>query len=102
MNSLLSALSGQLSKTLLLSTLLPVVVFVLLALALVFPQVPPTVEAVGWVKGLSSEWQVAAVTLLAVLLTAILHNLNGSIVRFYEGYPWSDSYLGKLRKAVHR
>jgi hypothetical protein len=102
MNSLLSALSGGFSKSLLLSTLLPVVVFVLLALVLVLPQIPGTVAFVHWVQGLDSEWKLAAVTLAVVLLTAIVHNLNGPIIRFYEGYPWCDSWVGRWRTRVHR
>jgi hypothetical protein len=101
-NSLLSALSGGFSKSLLLSTLLPVVVFVLLALVLVLPQIPGTVAVVHWVQGLDAEWKLAAVTLAVVLLTAVLHNLNGPIIRFYEGYPWCDSWLGRWRTRVHR
>lgn len=54
MNSLLSTLSGQFGKTLLLSTLLPVVVFVLLALVLVGPHVPGTVPVLHWVQGLDA------------------------------------------------
>jgi hypothetical protein len=102
MNSFLSALSGGFSKSLLLSTLLPVVVFVLLSLVLVLPHVPGTVAIVHWAQGLDAEWKLAAVTLAVVLLTAILHNLNGPIIRFYEGYPWCDSWLGRWRARAHR
>jgi len=102
MNNLLSALSGGFNKSLLLSTLLPVVVFVLLALVLVLPQVPATVPFVHWMQGLDAEWKLAAVTLAVVLLTAVVHNLNGPIIRFYEGYPWCDSWVGRWRAKVHR
>lgn len=102
MTSLISSLSGQLSRALLLSTLLPVVVFVLLTLVLVLPQVPGTVPVLHWMKSLESEWQFAALTLGAVLLTALLYNLNGPIIRFYEGYPWCDSWIGRRRTRVHR
>jgi hypothetical protein len=50
MNSLLSALSGQFSKSLLLSTFLPVVVFVLLGLVLVFPRLP-----IGFLSAIDSR-----------------------------------------------
>lgn len=102
MNSLLSTLSGGFSKSLLLSTLLPVVVFVLLALVLVLPHIPGTVALVHWIQGLDAEWKLAAVTLAVVLLTAVLHNLNGPIIRFYEGYPWCNSWVGRWRKRAHR
>jgi len=99
MNSLLSALSGGFSKSLLLSTLLPVVVFVLLALVLVFPHVPGTV---AFVQGLDLERKLTAITPVVVLLTAILYHLNEPIIRFYEGYPWCDSWVGRWRTRVHR
>lgn len=102
MTNLLSAISGQFSKTLLLSTLLPVTVFVLLALVLVLPWVPATVPLHAWIQSLDAEWKLAAVTLTIVLLTALLHNLNGPVIRFYEGYPWCDSWLGRWRTRVHK
>ena len=102
MTNLLSAISGQFSKSLLLSTLLPVVVFVLLALVLVVPHVPGTVPVLHWAQGLDTEWRLAAITLGVILLTALLYNLNGPVIRFYEGYPWCDSWVGRWRTRVHR
>jgi hypothetical protein len=102
MNNLLSAISGQFSKTLLLSTMLPVVVFVLLTWALVIPLVPHSVPWLEWIGGLDNEWKLATLSLVVLLLTALLYNLNGPIIRFYEGYPWQDSLLGGWRKRVHR
>jgi uncharacterized repeat protein (TIGR01451 family) len=102
MNSLLAALSGQFSKSLLLSTLLPVVVFVLLALVLVVPDIPNTVPILHWMRELDSEWKLATIILAVVLLTAILHNFNGAILRLYEGYPWWNSWIGQWRTRVNR
>jgi len=102
MTSLLSALSGGFSKSLLLSTLLPVVVFVLLALVLVLPHVPGTVAFVQWAQGLDLESKLGLVTPAVVLLTAVLYHLNKPILRVYEGYPWSDSWMGRWRTRVHR
>ncbi|MEO6195137.1 MAG: hypothetical protein ABIS20_19135 [Thermoanaerobaculia bacterium] len=102
MNNILSAISGQFGKAIFLSTMLPVVVFVLLSWALVVPLVPPNVSWLAWVGGLENEWRLAALSLIVLLLTALLYNLNGPIIRFYEGYPWQDSVLGRLRKKVHR
>ena len=102
MNNLLSAISGQFSKALLLSTMLPVVVFVLLTWALVIPLMPHSVPWLEWVGGLDSEWKLATLSLVVLLLTALLYNLNGPIIRFYEGYPWRHSWIGDWRKRVHR
>lgn len=101
MNNLLSAISGQFSKSLLLSVMLPVIVFLLLAWVLVVPLIPQSVTWRAWMGGLETEWQVAALSLAVLLLTALLYNLNGLIVRFYEGYPWKGSLLGRWRAGVH-
>ncbi len=100
--SLFSAISGQFSKALVLSALLPVTLFVLLSLALVLPLVPPTLPVQEWIESWDSEWKAAAVVLTIVLLTNLLHALNDPITRFYQGFPWSDSWLGRWRIAVHR
>ena len=102
MTGLLSAISGQFSKTLLLSTLLPVTVFTLLVLVLVLPQVPADAALQQWIVSLDPEWQLAAVTLAMLLATAMMFNLNGIIIRWYEGYPWKDSWIGAWRSGVHR
>jgi hypothetical protein len=102
MSGLLSALAEPFSKSQLLSTLLPVVVFVLLALVLVVPALPATLPVVQWVLSLDSQWRLAAVTLAVVLFAALLQNLNGPIIRFFEGYPWRDSWVGQWRTRVHR
>lgn len=102
MNNLLSAISGQFSKSLLLSVMLPVVVFLLLAWVLVVPLIPQSVTWRAWLSGLDTEWQVAALTLVVLLLTALLYNLNGLIIRFYEGYPWQGSLFGRWRAGVHQ
>lgn len=102
MNNLLSAISGQFSKSLLLSAMLPVVVFLLLAWILVVPLIPQSVSWRAWMGGLDTEWQIAASTLVVLLLTALLYNLNGPIIRFYEGYPWRGSLLGRWRSGVHQ
>lgn len=101
MNNILSAISGQFSKSLLLSTLLPVVVFVLLAWALVVPLIPHSVAWLGWIDRLDAQWKLAVLTLANLLLAAVLYNLNGQVIRFYEGYPWQDSWIGAWQKRRH-
>lgn len=102
MTSLISSLSGQFSRAVLLSMLLPATVFVLLALALVWPVIPESLPLVQWAGSLDTEWKLATITLAIVLVTALLSNLNGLIIRFYEGYPWCDSWLGRWKGSVHR
>lgn len=102
MNNLLSAISGQFSKSLLLSAMLPVVVFLLLAWVLVVPLIPQSVTWRSWVSGLEIEWQVAVVSLAVLLLTALLYNLNRQVVRLYEGYPWQHSRIGTFWAGTQR
>jgi hypothetical protein len=102
MSGALSAIAEPFSKAQLLSTLLPVAVFVLLTLVLVVPALPATLPVVQWVLRLDLQWQLAAVTLAVVLLAALLQNLNGPIIRFFEGYPWCYSWVGQWRTQVHR
>jgi len=102
MTSLISSLTGQFSKAVVLSTFLPVTVFVLAALSLLWPVLPVDVSLVRWAAGLDSEWKIAAISLVIVLLTALLFTLNGLVIRFYEGYPWCDSYVGRWRSGLHR
>ncbi|HEX7407488.1 MAG TPA: hypothetical protein VF515_07530 [Candidatus Binatia bacterium] len=95
MTSILSSISGQFSKSLILSTLLPTAFFVALSLVLVAPMLPS--EAV-WPTGLEAldvQWKVVVISLVTLALSGALYNLNIPIIRFYEGYPWQESSLGK-------
>ncbi len=97
MNSLLSAVSGQVGKTLVLSTLLPVLVFVVAARIFVVPLLPNDLQALSAFESLDPEWKLAATTFAALVLTGLLFNLNIPIIRFYEGYPWKESWIGKWK-----
>ena len=102
MNSILSALSGGFSKSLLLGTLLPVVIFVLLVLVLVLPYVPGAIAIVPGGERADLEWMLAVITPIVILLTAVLRHFNEMIIRLYEGSPWRDSWLGRWRSQAHR
>jgi hypothetical protein len=102
MTSLISSLTGQFGRAILLNVLLPVTVFVLLVLALVWLEIPPDVPFVHGVDALNPERKLAAITLAVVLLTMLLYTLNGLIIRFYEGYPWCNSWLGRWRRGGGR
>jgi hypothetical protein len=96
--SIFSAISGQFSKSLILGTFLPVVVFLVLGLLLVPPLLPSGSSLLQSLQVLDKEWQVVAVMFFAILLTGLLYNLNTPIVRFYEGYPWKESTIGVWMK----
>lgn len=97
MTNILSAISGQFSKSILLGTFFPIVVFMVLSILFVVPIFPPEWLVLNPIRALSTEWKVILTSFLAILLTGVLYNLNVPIIRFYEGYPWAKSFLGKRR-----
>ncbi len=95
MTNIVSAISGQFSKTLILGTFLPVAVFVVLSLILVGPLSPDDWPRLQSLNFSDTQW-VLTVSFATILLTGLIYNLNIPIIRFYEGYPWEGSWLGKL------
>ncbi len=100
MTSIFSAISGQFSKSLILGTFLPVVLFTVLGLLFLPSLFPSGSSPLQPLAALDKEWQVVAVTFIAVLLTGLLYNLNIPIIRIYEGYPWIRSGIGTRRKEL--
>src|ERR1017187_8826566 len=98
MSSLLSAISGQFGKSLLLGTFFPVVIFVVLFYLLVLPLFPMGIEIFHPFAAIDKEWQVIATTFLTIVLTGLLYNLNNTLIRVCEGYPWQDSLPGRYCK----
>lgn len=101
MTSILSLISGSFGRALLLGTLFPVTVSTLLGLLLVVPFFPADVALLAPLAKLDPAWKTVLVTLVIILLTGLLYNLNTSLVRLYEGYPWQHSWLGKRGIARH-
>jgi hypothetical protein len=97
MPSLLSAVSGQLTKYLVLGTLLPVAIFMALGLVFGQPITPTSVPLVHALETLDKQWFAIAVTAGAVVVSGLLYNLNTPIIRLYEGYPWRASKIGQWR-----
>ena len=102
MTSLLSTISGQFSKSLILGTLLPVMVFVLLFHLLITPLLPPDWPIWRSLSLAGTEGDLVPLSLAALVLTGILFNLNNQIISFYEGYPWKDTALGKRCTQYHQ
>lgn len=97
MSSILSAISGHFSKSLILGTVLPVAVFVILSLIFVAPLLPVDWLFLKPLEVLDTQWKVIAISFLVLVLSGVLYNLNVTLTRLFEGYPWKDSLLGKLR-----
>ena len=102
MTNLFSAISGQFSKALILGVFLPVVLFILLSLLFVVPLIPADAGLFGPLESLDTEWKVIAVFFLSFVLTGLLFNFNVPLIRFYEGYPWIESWVGKAKADHHK
>ncbi len=97
MTNLLSSVSGYFSKSLILGTLFPVLFFTLLGLLIVPELIPDTYFQFSLQDSFGSDWTVLSITLIIVVSSAILYDLNIQLIRAYEGYPWKDSWIGKRR-----
>jgi hypothetical protein len=101
LTGLLSAISGQFTKSLILGALFPAAVFVFLWLAVVAPLFPPDL-VLQVPKILGVEWGVLSVTLATLLVAGLLYNLDVPLIRLYEGYSWRESWIGKWRTQAWR
>lgn len=97
MTSILSTISGFFSKPLILGSFLPVTIFILLSWLLLVPILPPGYLVFQPLEGLEKEWKLLAVFFIAVVASGLIYNLNIQILRFYQGYPWQDSWIGRHR-----
>lgn len=102
MTSILSMISGSFTRSLLLGTLFPVTVFALLGLLFVMPFLPADAALLAPIAQLEPAGKTLLVTLVVVVATGLLYNLNSVIVRLYQGYPWRHSYLGAMLTARQR
>jgi hypothetical protein len=103
-SSLLSAISGKFSTNLILGTFFPVTVLVFLARVLWVPLLPAGFHPalLAPLAGLDDKWELLILTLVTIVLSGLLYNLNIPLIRFYEGYPWKDTWIGRHRTAHHR
>ena len=81
---------------------LPVAIFIVLALLLLIPYLPPDISISLPLEGIDKEWKVVAITFVAVVLSGLIYNLNIPILRLYEGYPWRTSWIGSWLTNRHR
>ena len=84
MSSIFSAVSGQFTKYLILGTLLPVSIFVALALVFGQPITPASLPLVRALETLDKQWFAIAATAVTVIVSGVLYNLNTPIIRLYE------------------
>ncbi len=96
MTSILTSISGQFSKSLILGTLLPVVLFLILGSLVVVPLFPYDLHLFKQLIALDSQ-TVVVFTFATVVLSGVLYSFNNAIRGYYEGYPWQDTWVGQWR-----
>jgi hypothetical protein len=102
MTSILSSISGQFGKALILGAFLPATVFMILWSIFIEP-IAPTIQTLLQPLGLfSQDWPLIAGAFFIIVITGMLYNLNIPIIRFFEGYPWQFTYLGQRRTAHYK
>ncbi len=101
MTGLLSAISGQFTKSLILGALFPAAVFAFFWLTVVAPLFPPDI-ALAAPKVLGADAGAVSITLATLLLAGLLYNLDVPLIRLYEGYSWQASWIGRRRISAWR
>lgn len=101
MSSIISAISGHFGKSLIPGTFLPALLFVILSVLFLLPLFPYDWQVLQQLEGGETRG-VVVVSFVTVVLTGLLYNMNIPVIRFYEGYPWEDSWLGRRRKEHYR
>ena len=101
MTEFLSKLSGQIIGPMILGTLFQVLLFFTVVCLIVLPLTPFGSEFTDLVSN-PYHWDNAGkVALLATFIilvtTVVLYHLNNPLIRFYEGYPWKDSLIGRRK-----
>lgn len=102
MTSILSTISGYFSKSLILGTFLPAVLFVILSLTFLFPLLPSDLALLKPIEALEPQWKIVVTTLVIIVLSGMMYNLNIPIIRIYEGYPWRASRIGQRRTRYYK
>src|ERR1044071_4129214 len=96
MTALLSTISGQFTKNLILGSFLPALVFVTLSMIFVVPIFPVDWPLLKPFLGFGVQGSVIGMSFMTIVITGLLFNLNSPVIRLYEGYPWIDSWIGRL------
>lgn len=101
MSGILSSISGYFSKSLILGSFLPVIMFIVLSAIFLVPLLPSDLPFLSSLASIDKQWTVVAVSFVAIVLSGLLYNLNIPILRTYEGYPWKDSWIGRKLRRQH-
>lgn len=95
MTGLLTTISGYFSRSLILGTFLPTVIFAVFFILTIYPFFPANFGLFLYLSSLATEWKLLSITFITIVLSGLLFNLNTPLIRLYEGYPWKDTWYGK-------
>jgi len=73
--SILSSISGYFSKSLILGTFLPVVIFTVLGLLLLVPHLPPDIIISSPLEGWEKEWRVIGVSFVVIVVSGLIYGV---------------------------
>jgi hypothetical protein len=99
--NIISAISGHFGKDLVLGAFLPAVMFLLLFFTFVSPLLPGDSISIPALEFLDNDKELVSFFIMALILAGLIYNFSGPIIRFYEGYPWKRSLLGKALSSIH-
>ncbi len=102
MSDIISAISGQFSKSLIMGALLPAAIFSILGLIFIEPLIPDSTFFFQPLEFFDPGWQILLLSLFILILGGLLYGLTSPIIRFFEGYPWINSHYGRWRTRVYQ
>ena len=100
MSDFFAKISGQFTGPLLMSAFFPVLLFLTAFTLVVLPITPYGHEFTAAVQD-PKNWQnypfvALMLTIIVLVLSVVLYNMNVPIVRLYEGYPWEHAWIAQL------
>lgn len=99
MTSLLTSISGQFGRAVVLGILFPVLIVSILNDLITVPLLSfgPALQAqLSRIATGEDKWAAVFLIFVVVVVSGFLYNLNIPIIRLYEGYSWKESWLGQL------
>jgi hypothetical protein len=97
MTDFLSKISGQISGAMIIGSFFPSLLFLVVLSLVVLPLTPAHIAtSLSAVVSSGKSWDEKGIatliaSLIALVLAILVNSMNGSILRFYEGYSWRDS-----------
>jgi hypothetical protein len=96
MNTVASLISGQFTRSLILGSFFPVVLFLFFGYLVLDPLLPHW-QWLVMTHNLSAEGKAGVISAGSIVATIFLYNLNTPIIRLLEGYPWKGSKYGRKK-----